>query len=133
MGQHGTFYWNELMTNDPAKAAAFYKEVCGWTTQTMPMPEGGEYTIIMAGETMAGGMMDKTKTPAADAPTHWAAYVQVDDVDAAVAKVAGAGGTVLMPCFDVEGVGRIAMIQDPTGGAIGLMTPSPEAAEQPDA
>ncbi len=124
MGQHGTFHWNELMTDDPAKAAAFYGEVCGWTTQVMPMEGGGEYTIAMVGDTMAAGIMDKTKTQMPNMPTHWGAYIQVDDVDAAVAKVAAAGGQVCAPCFDVPDVGRIAVIQDPTGGVIGIMTPA---------
>ena len=52
------------------------------------------------------------------------AYVAVDDVDAAVGKVAEAGGQVVQPCFDVPGIGRIAMIADPTGAMLGIMTPS---------
>lgn len=126
MGPHGTFHWNELLTDDPDKAAAFYKDVCGWTFEPFPMEDGGEYTVAMAGETPAGGIMNKAQTDMPDMPTHWTAYINVDDVDAAVAKVAGAGGTVLAPCFDVPKVGRIAVIQDPTGGVIGIMTPAPE-------
>jgi hypothetical protein len=53
---------------------------------------------------------------------HFSVYV--DDVDAAAAKVAGAGGAVLQDCFDVPNVGRIAVVQDPGGAVIGLMTPS---------
>ena len=42
-------------------------------------------------------------------------------MDAAVAKVAGAGGKVLQEPFDVEGVGRIAIVADPDGAVVGLM------------
>jgi predicted enzyme related to lactoylglutathione lyase len=52
------------------------------------------------------------------------AYVTVDDVDAAAAKVKSLGGTVLQEPFDLEGVGRICMIADPGGARLGLITPS---------
>jgi predicted enzyme related to lactoylglutathione lyase len=34
---------------------------------------------------------------------------------------------VAKPCFDVPGVGRIAIIEDPTGAMIGIMTAAPGA------
>ena len=123
MSMHGLFHWNELLTGDVEKCKAFFGQVCGWSFEDMPMPDG-TYTIAKAGENMVGGIMDKTKTSMPDMPNHWAAYIAVDDVDAAVAKAAGAGGTVLQPCCDVEGVGRIAIVADPSGASIGIMTPA---------
>ena len=35
-----------------------------------------------------------------------------------------AGGEIRRPPFDIPGIGRIAMIADPTGAALGLMTPA---------
>jgi len=124
MSMHGLFHWNELITGDVAKCKSFYGDVCGWTYEDMPMPQG-TYTIAKAGDDVVGGVMDKANTGMPEMPNHWGAYISVDDVDAAVAKVEGAGGTVLSPCFDVEGVGRIAIIQDPTGAMVGIMTPAP--------
>ena len=120
MADHGAFHWNELLTGDVEKCKAFFAEVCGWTYDDVPMPNF-TYTVAKSGDKMAGGIMDKAKTGAPDMPSHWAAYIHVDDVDAAVAKVAGAGGKVLQEPFDVEGVGRIAIIADPDGAVVGLM------------
>lgn len=122
---HGTFYWNELLTTDVEKCEAFYKTVVGWDTDVMPMPDGTQYKFLKAPgvDRPAGGMMSITPEMGS-IPPHWAAYVAVDDVDAAVAKVEDAGGKVLKPPFDVEGVGRIAIVADPTGGALGLITPT---------
>ncbi|MCW5774107.1 MAG: VOC family protein [Rhodospirillaceae bacterium] len=125
MGDHGTFYWNELLTDDVGTATKFYRSVLGWTTEEMPMPSGEKYIVVKANGKPAGGIMDKAHTGAKDAPSHWAAYIQVADVDAAVAQAGKAGGKVLQPCFDVPGVGRIAVLQDPTGAVIGIMTPAP--------
>ena len=51
-------------------------------------------------------------------------YLAVDDIDATIAKVAGLGGTVVMPPADVPGdAGRIAGVQDPTGAHIFFWKP----------
>ncbi|WP_371326978.1 hypothetical protein [Stappia sp. ES.058] len=49
-------------------------------------------------------------------------YIAVDDVDARIEKAVGAGGTALRQPFDVELVGRIAIVSDPKGAVTGWMT-----------
>lgn len=63
------------------------------------------------------------------APSHWASYVTVDDVDKRLEMATAAGGSVLMPPFDVPEVGRIAGIADPSGAAIYLITYSAKECE----
>jgi len=53
----------------------------------------------------------------------WSTYVNVDDADALVAKVPGAGGVVFMPPMDVLDVGRLAFFSDPQGAPIGIWQP----------
>ena len=125
MADHGNFYWNELVTTDPGRCNAFYGTVLGWTSRDMDMGEGGTYTMFQANGTDVGGMFKMQGPQFEGVPPHWMGYIAVDDVDAAVAKVEGAGGAVKAPPFDVPGVGRIAVITDPTGAAISLMTPAP--------
>lgn len=122
MAEHAKFYWNELVTDNVAATKAFYGAVVGWKYEDMAMADGSKYTVIKVGDAPAGGIMDKAAMGGSDMPSHWAAYVHVSDVDAAVARVAGAGGKVLQPCFDVPGVGRIAIIADPSGAVLGIMT-----------
>ena len=57
-------------------------------------------------------------------PAHWFAYIAVDDVDARLEKAVAAGAEIMRPPFEVPGVGRIAMLKQPDGGAIGWMTPA---------
>lgn len=127
MTDHGAFHWNELRTRDVAAAKVFYTDVIGWTAEDMAMPGDGEgtYTIFSNGAGPVGGMVDMTAMMPAEVPAHWAAFVAVDDVDGAVAKTETGGGKVLMPAFDVPDIGRIAIVEDPTGAAIGIMTPAP--------
>jgi uncharacterized protein len=112
---HGTPIWYELMTSDPDAAQAFYTHVIGWSAGQFPgAPEGAaDYRIFSApdGEGV-GGMM---KPPEGGPPPGWFGYIGVDDVDAAVARIQSAGGSVHMPPTDIEGVGRLAMVADPQG------------------
>jgi len=44
-----------------------------------------------------------------------------------VAKAEAAGREVIKPCFEVPGVGRIAVVEGSTGAIIGMMTATPSA------
>ncbi|MCX5494891.1 VOC family protein [Kaistia dalseonensis] len=127
MAEHGTFYWNELMTRDTARAKDFYGKTLGWTFSDMPMGEPfGTYHVAMIGEKMVGGMMTMPPGPMFDGiPEHWFCYIAVDDLDARLAKLKAEGGTVIREPFDVDGVGRIAIVSDPGGAAQGWMVPVP--------
>lgn len=58
--------------------------------------------------------------PGQEVPPHWNSYVTVADVDATAARAPDACGTLLMPPFDVMDAGRMALVQDPTGGVVAL-------------
>lgn len=117
----GTFCWNELMTRDTEKAGKFYADLIGWNPTANTMP-GMDYTIMKAGETDAGGMMAMPAEVPAEVPSHWMAYITVEDVDASAAKTKELGGQVLVGPEDIPHVGRFCVIQDPTGAAVGLIT-----------
>ena len=125
MWQHGHFYWNELMTRDVESAKSFYGETLGWTFDGMDMGEEGMYWVAKDGDQPIGGIFEMNKPEFEGMPPHWFAYIAVDDIDARLEKATKAGATVQRPAFDVPGVGRIAIIADSTGAAIGWMTPAP--------
>ncbi|HQR22564.1 MAG TPA: VOC family protein [Burkholderiaceae bacterium] len=124
---HGAFSWSELMTSDPQGALRFYQQLLGWTTETMPMPQG-EYHVIKAQGTSIGGVM---KMPAEAAgggmPPSWGCYVTVKDVDACAAQATALGGRVLHGPTDIPGVGRFAVIADPQGAWLNVITYAPPA------
>ena len=57
-------------------------------------------------------------------PPFWASNIKHDNVDAVAAKVAEAGGTVLMPPMDIMDSGRMLMAVDPTGANFGVWQPN---------
>ena len=124
MADHGTFYWNELMTRDAEKAKAFYETTLGWTFEAMPMPEGGTYWVAKAGDKPAGGIFTMSDAQFDGIPEHWFSYIAVDDVDARAAQAETAGGKIRRPAFDVPNIGRIVILEDSNGAAMGWMTPA---------
>lgn len=111
----GKFVWYELMTSDTAAATRFYQSVVGWDAKDAGMP-GGDYTILSAGGVGIGGLMAlPAEASAMGVPPCWTGYVGVDDVDAYVARVTGAGGKLLREPEDIPGVGRFAVVADPYG------------------
>jgi uncharacterized protein len=120
---HGQFHWNELMTRNVEKAKRFYADTLGWTYDTMPMPDGGTYTIAMVNGTPAAGIFDISGPDYTDVPETWMPYIAVDNVDERVKRATKAGGKIMKPAFDVPGVGRIVILEEPGGAGIGWMTP----------
>ena len=128
--------WYELMTPDPAKIAAFYRETLGWEIPDTghSMANGAEYReIIRADGGNAGGVLTLTTGMAEGGATPgWMTYFHVTDVDAAIAQAAAAGATVHMPATTMPGVGRMAMLVDPQGAPFYVMAPTPPP-DRPDA
>ena len=118
---HGDFIWYELLTNDPAAAKRFYDPVAGWTIANGAVGEI-DYRMIDAGDGPVGGTMTLTPemTGHGARPT-WLGYIGVDDVDATIAAIEARGGRVIMPAFDMDGVGRIATVADPQGNPFYVM------------
>ncbi|MGR4001053.1 MAG: VOC family protein [Alphaproteobacteria bacterium] len=124
MASHGHFHWNELMSWDAEKATQFYTKTLGWQFDAMPGPNNTTYYVAKDGDKPIGGIFSLNKEEHGDVPENWFAYIAVDNVDARVEKVSAAGGKVLRPPFDLENIGRIAIVLDAGGAAFGLITPA---------
>jgi predicted enzyme related to lactoylglutathione lyase len=114
----GQFCWNELAATNVPAAKKFYTKLLGWKTK--PFGKGLDYTLFNKGKDMVGGLM---KCPKPGIPAHWVPYVIVADVDATAQKATKLRGKVVLPPCDIPTVGRIAVVRDPQGAVIGIMTP----------
>jgi len=120
---HGAFCWTEIATNDAEKCIRFYTNVFGWSFQKGDGAEGMAYNeFSTGGDQPAGGLyqIDPQWFGGNPPPPHFMNYVMVDDVDASTTKAAELGATVVRGPMDVPGVGRMAVIADPTGAHISL-------------
>ncbi len=115
--REGSFVWYTLFTKVRENAKVFYPKVVGWSAESMPMP-GGDYTLFKTGTVGRGGI-SPVDVPA---PSHWASYLAVDDVDAKAKAVVAAGGRLLAGPDDIPTVGRYAAVTDPQGAMFMLFT-----------
>ena len=117
----GAFCWIELGTTDQNAAKKFYGTLFGWDVKDLPMGPGGSYTMFkVQGRDAAAGYTLRPDQQAAGVPPHWMIYVAVESADASARKAEQLGGKVVAPPFDVYTVGRMAVIQDPTGAFVSL-------------
>ena len=118
----GTPIWNEVVTPDIPAALAFYATVVGIGSQTSE--NMGDYTMItdVSGRPVGGAI-----PPAMEGvPPHWNVYFNVTDADETAATIESLGGTVVVPNFDVPGVGRMGVYSDPHGAMFNLMQNPPD-------
>ncbi|HYN35211.1 MAG TPA: VOC family protein [Ilumatobacteraceae bacterium] len=114
--------WIDLATPDPDASKSFYAGLFGWEFDDQPTDQDGvDYTMAMRNGHNAAGLMRLTPEMASSGmPSVWSTYVSVDDLDAAVADVEPAGGSVMQPPMDVMEAGRMAVVADPAGAVICL-------------
>lgn len=117
----GTIHWTELHSTDLDEDLAFIKAGLGLPTSEMPMPDGPYNLINADGKTRAGAMTQKHD----GAPSMWLAWIEVANVDDTVGRAENNGGKVLVPAFEVPGIGKMAIASDPAGVAFGVITPPP--------
>lgn len=119
VNEPGALCWNELQTRDIDRAGAFYEQLLGWKAKTSefgPMV----YTEFRNNDAPVAGMMAMPPMVPAEVPANWLVYFAVSDCDAIVAKIAGAGGTILSPAMDIP-PGRFAVAMDPQGAAFAII------------
>ncbi len=117
VNEAGALAWNELITDDVDKAAAFFKAVLGVDVmnQTEPFP----YSMLMVDEKPVGGFMAKSPEMG-PMPNVWVVYFSVDDADSTAAKAESLGGKIMVPPMDTP-VGRFAGLTDPQGALFSVI------------
>jgi hypothetical protein len=120
----GSFCWAEVGTSDSQDAKRFYTGLFGWSFQEQPIGENEFYTLFEVGGKQVAALYQLTPQQRSEGvPPHWLSYVATESADRSVARARELGATVLAEPFDVFDFGRMGVIQDPTGAAVGLWEP----------
>jgi predicted enzyme related to lactoylglutathione lyase len=121
LARHGGLSYLEIPAVDTRRSAAFYENVVGWNLreQETDDPRFADATGHLIGRWVTGRTI--AREPGL------LAYIYVDDIDGAVAKVATSGGAVVKDVYP-EGDLWVATIRDPAGNVIGLWQQGPRSA-----
>jgi predicted enzyme related to lactoylglutathione lyase len=111
--------WVDLATADLEDAIRFYTNLFGWTAEVSGDDFGGYTTFLLNGLPVAGAgpLFGEGQ------PTTWSTYIATGDADGIAARVAAAGGKVLVAPFDVMDQGRMAAFLDPSGAPFSVWEP----------
>jgi predicted enzyme related to lactoylglutathione lyase len=120
----GAMCWNELMTPDTEKAAAFYSGLFGWEPETLDLGDIGQYTMFNRGSGQQAAGMLAIKPEMGSIPANWLVYFAVADIDRIHDQAVSLGGKAVMPPTDIPEVGRFAVITDPVGAVFGIFKSS---------
>jgi predicted enzyme related to lactoylglutathione lyase len=127
----------EIQASDPQALIDYYGGLFGWSFNKW---EGGEYWLIDTGDAAKPGINGGLLPRRGPAPEGMAAVnafvvtVDVDDIDAALAKAVvgggggGGGAVVCVPKMAVKGVGWLGYVKDPDGNIFGMMQADAKAA-----
>ena len=121
--EHGTSSFIAIDVYDCHGEVAFYRQVFGWG----PLEEeayGHHYVghIDRDNNRSIAGIGDVVESLAPGESPHRSVIWRSDDVDASVAKVSALGGAVLTEAAE-HGLGRVALVADPSGTRFWLFRP----------
>lgn len=116
----GEWVWVQLLSRDGRKAADFYRAVAGYDVVENTEPgRQADYVLTSRGFARA-----TVRTLAADKPNvqpHWLPFVRVKSISESVAQATRLGGKVIVEPRPDLLEGKVAVVADPTGAAIGIL------------
>ena len=118
----GSVTWDEYnskTTDDYKTTSAFYSSVFNWEIESAGDSDEFRYAMGKIDGQPVVGLSDSSRFLPPDVPSHWAVYFSVENADAAAARVAELGGTMLQAPMDTP-YGRMADAMDSTGALFKL-------------
>jgi predicted enzyme related to lactoylglutathione lyase len=118
--ERGHVFWMEYVAGDASAALEFYSRLFGYETALQESKSGIEYHVLRRDGRTRAGLFQIPEDADENVDPNWLPYVLVDDPGALAKRVESLGGTVILaPAPDVRG-GTLAIVADPTGGALAL-------------
>ncbi len=116
----GVFIREELLTMDTHSARVFYEGLFAWSSEQTDAGDITFYSSFAAAD-------DSPVASAVAMPeglncaVQWIPYIGVADVDIFAEKAILLGAQMMLSPKTVEGIGRHALVRDPTGALFGLL------------
>jgi predicted enzyme related to lactoylglutathione lyase len=112
----GRFVWHQLLTADQEAAVGYYGALAGWRRRGPP----GPHAFMGLGEVELGAISQEPQ--AHPGRSRWIAYLQVDDLAAALRTAEAQGATLVVTPREVPPLGKLAIVEDPDGAQVGIIT-----------
>lgn len=125
-----TFGWVEMGAENLNKAKQFYETIFGWTGEIANINSPMPYAVMKTQGKVTAGIYQLTEEmKMKNIPPHWLTYIYVNNVNNTLELAVKSGGKIMQPAFDVERVGRIAVVSDPSGAVFAIWEADENAME----
>ena len=114
----GDWIWIQLAVKNSLQAADFYAAIAGYDTISRWDVDSEDDLLLSAGGYARAGISQVDD----DRPAVWVPFVRVADAADAAVRAQALGAQLLLPPRDDVPGGDLAVIADPTGAVVGLMT-----------
>jgi len=125
LAEPGDWIWIQLLTRNAQKAAKFYRAVGDYDIIENTGPNRLS-DFLLASEGYARAALRVIPPEQAKVQPTWLLFVRVKNVGESVARTKQLGGKALLEPKPEFLDGKVAVVADPTGAAIGLLEWSPE-------
>ena len=113
----------EIHASEPARLAAYYRELFGWKMQHLPQIDYWAIDTSEGSEPgINGGLLQRRGPMAAEGQpvNSFVCTVSVSSVDSYHARAQQLGGSEALPKMEIPGVGWVSYCKDPDGNIFGL-------------
>lgn len=130
VNQAGGIVWNQQVSRDLERSAAFYADAFGLRAEVMDGAPDLPFRTLHLDGPPVGGIAAMDESSPADLPAHWLTYFAVLDTDATVDRVQQLGGRVVEAASDTP-YGRQAVLAGPEGEVFAVMSVPAEGQQRP--
>ncbi len=125
LAEPGDWIWIQLLSRDAKKASEFYGSVAGY--EAIAVTDGEKQNeFVLTSEGYARATVRTIASNDSSVKPTWLPYIRVNNVQETLTEAKKLGGKVLIQPNPKMLGGKVAVIADPTGAAMGLMEWSPE-------
>jgi hypothetical protein len=116
----GEWIWIQLLSRDGRKAADFYRAVAAYEVVENTEP-GRQADYVLTSRGFARATVRTLAADKTNVQPHWLPFVRVKSIGESVALATKLGGKVIVEPRPDLLEGKVAVVADPTGAAIGIL------------
>ena len=114
----------EMHTPKHQASREFYARMFDWKIEALDTRHG-PYFGVETPQGIRAGILPVV----AGTPSGWVPYVEVADLDEAVARARKLGATVIVDRLEIPGRGAYGLLEDPAGAVVGLWQKLPPVSD----
>jgi predicted enzyme related to lactoylglutathione lyase len=133
LAEAGEWIWLQLLSRDSRKAADFYAKLAKYELIDNPLSDREDSYLLASNGYARAALGGVAATHTKNQQPTWLPFVRVENIAESIRKAEKLGGKVIVFRRDDLLDGRVAVLADPTGAAIGILEWQPEnnAEQQP--